>query len=85
MGHDAAVVLRSLYMKWVQLFYGIVAYGVIERLFVISVIRNKKYKLKTGFLFSSITSDVSLECVVVSSKYFCRMNSTEYPQKYVVQ
>jgi hypothetical protein len=70
MGHDAAVVLRSLYMKWVQLFYGIVAYGVIERLFVISVIRNKKYKPKTGLPVLSTFQDVSSEYKVVRANMF---------------
>ena len=36
------------------LFYRIVAYGVIERLLAIFVIRNKKYKTSTGLLFSEI-------------------------------
>ena len=36
------------------LFYRIVAYGVIERLLAIFVIRNKKYKTSTGLLFFEI-------------------------------
>ena len=36
------------------LFYRIVAYGVIERLLAIFVIRNKKYKISTGLLFFEI-------------------------------
>ena len=64
MGHCAAVELRSLYLKWMYTFYRIVAYGVIERLLAIFVIRNKKYKTSTGLLFFEINLTYLLKMYV---------------------
>ena len=46
------------------LFYRIVAYGVIERLLAIFVIRNKKYKTSTGLLFFEINLTYLLKMYV---------------------
>ena len=89
MGHDAAVVPRSLYLKRVQLFYRIVAYGVIERLLAIFVIRNKKYKTSTGLLFFEINLTDLLKihvarnlCYYQKNSYAKRISHLLYFQQY---
>ena len=52
------------------LFYRIVAYGVIERLLAIFVIRNKKYKTSTGLLFFELNLTDRLKIRVTIAYYY---------------
>ena len=61
------------------LFYRIVAYGVIERLLAIFVIRNKKYKTSTGLLFFEINLTYLLKMYVARDIRYHQKTYTQYP------